>query len=1012
MVLLRRGLGFLSPEKRQAILNEFKSRKGSFTDRASGRTIDFNEATDQEAKERIMDDFSEFMDGKIPAKSISGKILQWFRGILDYIKALVNKGSLKDQLFREVYKGKFKKAIFPQEKMGAAAEYREVEGLNQQQVNDFVQDIAARMFQIVFKTKRSLFSPEEVTAKQVIDDIKARYTQMGYFKKISDKTFDELIDKTKDYLRAFNIEFDTDGNIGINDEGANAKDYAAETFSVNFKKSSPYAVKLLVSTLIKTGKVNQQNVLNPEIVSPDKSGSSVKGFMLVPFGQSFNVLMNKLNNTLDKDDFVRKLHNLAKENSDYIALFTRLGGDFASGKIDFTKYEDHDWRLFTSFYQVFTKQLPDGITQYFDGGQVYSGSANQSRAIDQIAKEWTEGMKELANKKDSIVQFDPIGKVYKVDKTSDKYKSIDISTPSGMVDFLEKIGIIFPLSTYNRLRGKQLTQFADAVSGIKVGLDKSNVLVSMKSKDKQLDITGNVNTIADLYVKSENPTVETSFFNNAGKQQQAFTDSNAPSVFESIFNSVENLKELKKRMPQLNDVFSTTSQILKPGGLFFDENGDRTDAELKVQYILGDKDKTDNEGTTIAELSRGKRMSIEINQNLKGSYYIIMPGDGSTEWMMNVGNQVEYKDFKDGKSADKVHEIFQGYLKDEIGLAKDAANRKKLKNVGNKASELRFFKELLSGKVLDDANKLIVNKEATADDVNKFIADNAEAINKSVDDFINSTANRTFDSLKYNGEIVLNRNGSYSYKGLDSNFAKNNGIDMNRMSEEQIKTLLTFTNTNFSINNIEYHKFLFGDPYQFKITDKNGKVILDETKRIKSFLSPRRITLTFDEMNNWYNDEYNSAGIIDLTKNDYGYHEFKNYAKTFTAKDVEIVGSLSSRFPAYAKTNEADAASWISPTAYREVKLKNGQWSEEAERFHQWQMSYTRQNIPGYVYTNEALRKQDEKVVSFPVPKYVIEVLKPIVTGNKFQKNDINLVLDKFSQMPIYYQAVQGTMLQ
>ncbi len=1005
-------MGFLSPQRRQDILNEFKSKKGSFTDRASGRKIDYNEATDQEAKERIMDDFSEFMDGKIPARSVSERILQWFKGILDYIKSLVSKGSLKDELFREVYRGKFKKAIFPQEKMGAAAEYREVEGLNQQQVNDFVQDIAARMFQIVFKTKRSLFSPEEVTAKQVIDDIKDRYTQMGYFKKISEKTFDELIDRTKDYLRAFNIEFDNEGNIGINDEGSNAKDYAAEAFSVNFKKSSPYAVKLLISTLIKTGKVNQQNVLNPEIVSPDKNGSSVKGFTLVPFGQSFNVLMNKLNNSLDKDDFVRKLYNLAKENSDYIALFTRLGGDFASGKIDFNKYENHDWRLFTSFYQVFTKQLPDGITQYFDGGQVYSGSANQSRAIDQVAKEWTEGMKELSNKKDSIVQFDQFNKLYKVDKNSEEYKSVDISTPSGMVDFLEKIGIIFPLSTYNRLRGKQLVDFANAVSGIKVGLDKSNVLVSMKSKDKEFGIKGNVNTIADLYVKSENPTVETSFFNNAGKQQQAFTDSNAPSVFESIFNSVENLTELKKRMPQLNDVFSATSQILKPGGLFFDENGDRTDAELKVQYILGDKDKVDNEGTTIAELSRGKRMSIEINQNLKGSYYIIMPGDGSTEWMMNVGNQVEYKDFKDGKSADKVHEIFQGYLKDEIGLAKDAVNRKKLKNVGSKASELRFFKELLSGKVLEDANKLIANKEATANDINKFITDNEEVINKSIDDFINSTVDRTFDSLKYNGEIVVNKNGSYSYQGLDANFAKNNGIDTKRMSEEQIKTLLTFTNTNFVINNTEYHKVIFGDPYQFKIKTENGKVILDETKRIKSFLSPRRVTLTFDEMNNWFDTQYNTAGTIALTKDDYGYHEFKNYAKTFTAKDVEIVGNLSSRFPAYAKTNEADAASWISPTAYREVKLKNGQWSEEAERFHQWQMSYTRQNLPGYQYTNEKLREYDAKVVSFPVPKYVIEVLKPIVTGNKFQKNDINLVLDKFSQMPIYYQAVKGTNLE
>lgn len=1004
-------LGFLSPQRRQEILNEFKSKKGSFIDRASGMRIDYNEATDQQAKERIMDDFAEFMDGKIPAKSVSGKILQWFKAILDYIKALVNKGSLKDQLFREVYRGKFKKAIFPQEMMGAAAQYREVEGLTQQQVGDFVQDMTGRIFQKVFSTKRSLFNPEQITSREIFDDIKADYLKAGYFRKISDRMFNELVDRTKDYLRTFNIEFDSDGNVGINDEGSNNRDYAAETFSVNFKKSSPYAVKLLISSLIRTGKVNQEKVFTPDDRIPaDRTGSSVNGYMLVPFGQSFNILMNKLNNTLDKDDFVRKLYNLAKENSDYIALFKRLGGDFATGKINFNKYEDNDWRLFTSFYQVFTKQLPDGITQFLDNGQVYSGSANQSRAIDQIGKEWTEGMKELADKKGSIVQYD--NRVYKVNKDSDEYKAIKIDTPSGMVDFLEKIGIIFPISTYNRLRGKQLTDFAEAVSGIKIGLDKSNVLISLKTKNKEFDITGNINTLADLYVKSENPTVETSFFNNSGKQQQAFTDSNAPSVFESTFNSVETLDELKKKMPQLKDVFSTTSQILKLGGIFFDEKGNRTDAELKVQYILGDKDKVDNEGTTIAELTPGKRLTLQINQNIKGSYYILIPGDGSTEWMMNVGNQVEYKDFVSGASAEKVHNIFQGYLKDEIALAKDAINRQKLNNVGKKASELRFFKELLSDDVLKEANKIIADKKVTSADIDKFIADNAEAINASIDSFINATTNTSIASLKYNREIVLNKNGSYSYKGLDSNFARTAGINPNNMSEAQIKNLLTFINTNFSINNIEYHKILFGDPYQFKITDKNGKVILDETKRIKSFLSPRRITLSFDEMNDWYDKDYNKAGVIGLTKKDYGYHQFKNYAKTFTAKDVEIVGSLASRFPAYAKTNEADAASWISPTGYREVKLKNAQWSEVAERFHQWQMAYTRQNIPGYVYTNEALRKQDEKVVSYPSPKYVIEVIKPIVTGNKFEKNDINLVLDKFSQMPIYYQAVQGTNLE
>jgi hypothetical protein len=60
------------------------------------------------------------------------------------------------------------------------------------------------------------------------------------------------------------------------------------------------------------------------------------------------------------------------------------------------------------------------------------------------------------------------------------------------------------------------------------------------------------------------------------------------------------------------------------------------------------------------------------------------------------------------------------------------------------------------------------------------------------------------------------------------------------LTTEEFTGLIKFVNTNYIITNIEYHKVLFGDPYQFAV--KKGGV-LDETKRIKSFLSPRRTTL-------------------------------------------------------------------------------------------------------------------------------------------------------------------------
>ena len=71
---------------------------------------------------------------------------------------------------------------------------------------------------------------------------------------------------------------------------------------------------------------------------------------------------------------------------------------------------------------------------------------------------------------------------------------------------------------------------------------------------------------------------------------------------------------------------------------------------------------------------------------------------------------------------------------------------------------------------------------------------------------------------------------------------------------------------------------MFGDPYQFKISEDG---ILDEPKRIKSFLSPRRTTFNNPYFNSFL-DSLNEVDGIPLTEDDYGYHEHKDYATTVT----------------------------------------------------------------------------------------------------------------------------------
>jgi hypothetical protein len=1003
--------GFLSPEQQAAILAQERTKKGEFTDNQSGKKYAYSDAsvTDKMLKERIMDDYADFRVGKLPARNLGDLVRKFFKAIVEFVKSFGSNPSLKEQLFKDIDTGKFAKAIFPEARKNDAAEYSAIPGMNEQLVHEFVQDITARMFQIIFRDNKSLFNLKNVTAGAVFGEIKDQYIKTGRIKegdpsRLSDENYEQLVQRTINFLRVFRIELDDNSIVGINDGEANRNDYASRSFSIDFKKSSPYAIKLLLGTLIETQAGTQ---LAPGVkgLSLPKAeiSANAKGYTLVNYSQAFATVINKLTGTKSIDQAVSKLYELAKEDSRYVRLFSRLGGNLSDGTINFKDYGADDWRLFINFYQVFTKQKPDAIIQYLDNNfQTYSGLARQMSASESLKDEWIEDMQSLSTDPTSIVTRDVQTQSYNIDMSVD----YPIGIPSEMVSFLAKLGIDFPITTYNRLTTRtQKDNFADAVSGIKQSLKKSPKVLSLKGET--LDIGGHLTTLAELYTTVNSPSQESTTLNAEGELQQVFDNVNAPSIIEDLFNSSNTLAELKEKMPQLNDIFSVSSKMIQLDGPFWNADGTRIKSnKLKLSYISGIRDKNTNTGLSVADLSIGQRFTLEINQNINGNYYVLIPADGSTEWMMNLGNSISFKEVKEGTSDMTTHSMFQGYLKDDIGLAQDAKNRSKLNNVGDKANELRFFKDILTGDTLLAANQLIA-VGASPEEINAFIEAYADDINLDVDNYIERSVTNTIEALNNNNEIVDNKDGGYSYKGLDNNFAAKAKINKLNLTGDDINNIVRFVNTNYIINNIEYHKFIFGDPYQFKI--KDGQ--LDETKRIKSFLSPRRIMFDSPELNAFMNNEYNTVDGVELTDKDYGYHQNKEYARTFTAKDIIIAGGL----PGYGQTNEADASSWIMDGAFKEVKYKNGQWPEEAETWHQWQMAYTRNKLAAkgrYTYSSEKLQKRDAEMISKEAPVFVIEVLKPIVSGNKFNKTEFNLVLDKFSQMPMYYQAIEGTNLE
>ena len=1019
--------GILSKEEQKALIDEFRAQSGTFVDRVSGKKYSKNDPaiSDKMIKERIADDFADYRVGKLPARSLGEKVRNFFKQIMNFFKSFVTKPTIKEELFKAIDSAKFKDVALSPEVYYASPEYREDNFgvLTASQVNEFIQDMVARSAGILYAEgqKELLFSPERITSVEMFNKIAKQYSQefVGNFTKmeiLEGEAWENLKKKTKNNLRTLGINFNENDLLSINAEEANKNNYAPGAFSTDWKKNSTGALKFSLASLLLTEFTNQSR--NKTLKLPKPKLSSVGGYQLLNFSKTFATMLDKLSNTSNVDEMVNKLFNLSKEDGDYVRTLQLIGANL-DGSIDFSKFNSVDWKYFIQFTQTFTKQKPEALIQYQSEGETYTAPASLFSIIKVTQEEWVNNMKALALESDSLLSLNKATKKYVVNTV--KLQKLPFGTAQERVDLLKSLGINFSLDAYSKLKTEKIgnkkssdqERFNNAVGAIRKFLGSNNEVLSLSGK--VLDINGPLSTLAELYVKVTNPNQENTHLNIDGERMNNYAENNTTSIFENEFNESETLEELLEKRPELKDMFSKNSQVLKLGGLFFDKNGKRI-RKIEVRHIEGTKLIDQNKNLANAKLSLGKRFTQEMNQNINGNYYILIPADGSTEWMMNLGNNINFSEIEQEKKGwNKIYEIFNGYLNDDIAIARDHKNRSRLKNVKPRAKELRFFNEILFEKQLTELNNLIANKENLLESevdglIEKYLSDNQESINESIKNYIDINVSDTRNILEESKQIKLVGENTYSYNNLDSTFSKKEKLDVLKLSDTSVNNIIRFANVNYIINNIEYHKILFGDPFQFKIKDG----VLDETKRIKSFLSPRRTTFDSVEFNNFLKKTYNNVKGVALKKGEPGYQEYKSYTNTVTVKDNMVAGSLRNVSAVFGNVDQSDAMSWLMDGTYKEISEKNGQWSPEAEAWHQWQMAYTRQNASWYSYSEDArgksLAKLDESLLKTPEPKNKIAVLKPIVSGNKY--NSAELILDKFSQMPIYFSMVEGTNME
>jgi len=998
---------FASPEERTNITNEFRNRAGSFVDRVTGETVKYSEATDYQLKEQLAEEFRDFVqDGKVPVKPAKGQpfIVKLFNDLVNFIKSFFvgpQAARNTEELFKRMTSGFYSKQ-FPSAqglsyaKMGVIdvtdsfsdrnSETR-IKGFVGQEVNDIMQQMTYELLTRVVKPGGNIFNitPTTISNEEMKDALqkvalkprKAAETLIengkmteeeaapaieksnSLWNKITDN-WDALVEKHKEYLLSYNIEFDENDQVNVLQDKGKDETYASAEKIDNFRKANS-AIKLLLSTI--------PIVRNEQLVY-----TSINGAKLIPTSEVYMAIINRTYSATNPDEMLKSLRQLAIDDENYRTLYRRITGQkFDDGDLSYDNLEkDHQLRLVNALWALFNKQNPTVKNLYIlDNGDVQVGDSNFTTAARQLADEFKNGVISSVKSETRYFEYSGLRKGY-APKVDSKGKAVIASVPTNTIEeqvkFLDKIGITFNVDEVNQLDETDKTRFSEAALGIKKSFTKLEVVSTLNGRT--LSINGRLLDLATIQAKIENPEFDSVFYNVNGDATQTFIGVNAVSNLHDYLSKIEKLSDLANTPYSylLTDSFAQNSVMLNK---MFDiaGNGNRiegTENFMESSWADGTINSTNGKKKQSSKLTYQERLVQELNMNLAGFYYNLVPGDASLEHMVYMGNTITNEALAKGYKEGGINDIFKGYFISELNLAKEG------RDVRN-SKDLRFFKAILGEKLHDS----IIEREGSSEEVyNAF----ENEINTAVAKYIADKTKQFKDTL-YNYDIV-------SIDDEDPDVWTLKNLSMGKTIDDvNLMQNLEMLQINFMINNIELHKILYSDPYQYK----------DELKRIKNFLSPRQALASNSSglnaaMNNVYNQGFKEGEI--------GYVDFnKDYFKTVTFSDVIAYGDL----PGYDEGwEETDGAGMITLQAYRNYRIRSANWNDAEEAQYRFDIKYEEAAKNGA--TKEQLAKLLE---SNPGVQSAYTPIKPIVSGNKGNGQLFNdIVLDKFALYPLSFRVL------
>ena len=963
---------FLNNAEKKRIYKEFVSRKGAFIDRPTGTLTEYSVATPQQAKEEMAEEFRNFkLYGEIPSEieAATSPLLKFFQDLLNWMRSIFT-GEINslDTLFSRMDSAYYKNVAFKNAPTQYLQARERIGEFDATQSDTVVRAVVSSVFQNLFQEgKTQLINDldfEGKVPKEIYDKIKLQL-QYYYLKTapeelkaqgLSDqeisnillpisssifKNWNKVVQFSGELLKTFKVlqeseDMDKEGEES-DYQGRGDESYLRESFEWDGKKNAPASVKLLIATLQESIfaatngeiKVGEEGKVRKVVPIRDASTRLQK---MVDYSKTFNALLDQLSslNTLDQKE--EKLKELSNTFPEYVRLVTRLRVDLPSIQ---------DWHLRIKFYNTFAKQHPLALNTYLQpDGTSTIGAADIDSATKQLSTNWLSAIKS------SPAASYREGKYFLNTEYKEGNKLLfptDLTTPSARFKYLEAYGIKFSPEQMANMTSSELSIVQKAVSSFATKLKGKAVDISSLYS---LGLNGPLTDIYKVFLRTQNLVPNSVFAGLDGNYKQTFVQTNAISRTANDINNAKDRNDLYKELPHLQDEYSSDSYYLNNAA--FNEEGKKLDFKFLIKYIQGIVSPNGDKNIPTEKLSKAKKLLQGINQNLNENYYVLIPADSKTEWMVGMKNPFL------SLSEAALKQFFSYYQKEQSlpGKSKD-----------------RIFNFLKDGLTEEEFNKRIT----------EFVAQQVE---------------EQFTELK-NHNIIKNVPGSkYKWEGIDESYIRSRKLNHEKLSPEEVNSILEYRTVNFMFNNIEMHKLFFGDP-----------AFYSDFKRFKSFLSPREQALyNAPKFDSAANHEYNYIQGEPLKDGDPGYFQYKDFLKTATLEDVISTNDL----PGYTKVKGTDAQAFTTPSAYRQMRVKTGRWSSMDNEQLEYINAEDRQLMAKdglYTYSSKSLERHDAALMKKGDPKLSkLSPLKPIVSG--FEEE--GPILDKYSITMLSYRAVRG----